>query len=281
MKIRIWGCRGSITSPGRSTIKYGGNTTCIQVTLNDGTIIIFDAGSGIRSLGNELIKDTALSEVYLFFTHGHWDHVNGFPFFKPAYSDKYTIKIRGGGRIKKLLREYVEEQMKAPFFPVSINNLKANFEFTSGRPQQQQINNAKIIQIPLNHPNGGYGYKIIEDDRIFVFFPDNELKGKDFGTGETFASYQKFCSNADLLIHDAQYTPKEFKQKIGWGHSSFLNTIKLGMLSNVKKLGLFHHDPERTDRQLDKIGDYASAVIKKYKSETECFVVFEGQEIVL
>ncbi|MBI9104357.1 MAG: MBL fold metallo-hydrolase [Spirochaetales bacterium] len=281
MKIKIWGCRGSIASPGKGTLKYGGNTTCVQVSLNDGTILIFDAGSGIRNLGNHIIKNPSINEMYLFFTHAHWDHVNGFPFFRPAYSEKYTIHIRGGMRAKEVLKSYMDEQMRAPFFPVGTNNLKANLKFSTGRPKDQQIKNTQIIPIPLNHPNGGYGFKIIEDGKVFVFMPDNELEGKEFENGESYYTYHRFIKDADLLIHDAQYTPKEFEQKEGWGHSAFTSTIKLGMLSKVKKLGLFHHDPERTDAQLDRIGLLAAEIIKKEESSTECFIVYEGQEINL
>ena len=281
MKIKIWGCRGSIVSPGKSTIKYGGNTTCVQVTLKDGTILIFDAGSGIRTLGNNIIKDKDINEMYLFFTHAHWDHVNGFPFFKPVYSDKYTINIRGGLRAKEVLKSYIDEQMKAPFFPVSTYQLKANFNFNIGLPREQQINKAEIIPVSLNHPNGGYGFKVVENGKVFVFMPDNELDGKEFKYGETSADYVRFIKDADLVIHDAQYTPKEFEQKKGWGHSSFMSTINLGLQARVKRLGLFHHDPDRTDEQLDGINLIASEMIKKSGNPYDYFVAYEGQEILL
>ena len=161
MKVKIWGSRGSIASPGQSTLKYGGETTCVQITLSDGTIIILDAGSGIRKLGKEIEKTPSIKEMYLFFTHAHWDHVSGFPFFLPAYSEKYTIHIRGGLNAKEILKSYIDEQMKAPFFPVSTNHLKAEFRFTTGKPKEQLISNASISPISLNHPNGGFGKESI------------------------------------------------------------------------------------------------------------------------
>lgn len=175
MKITIWGCRGSIPVPGPSTVKYGGNTTCVEVSLGDGTTIILDAGSGIRNLGKKIVEEGKTQDLYLMLTHSHWDHLIGFPFFSPAYREGFKIHVRGGPIAKETVRNYLERQMEPPYFPARFSAMKADFDFTHGIPMVKQIGSATVTPIPLSHPNGGYGYKITDGGKTFVFLTDNEL----------------------------------------------------------------------------------------------------------
>lgn len=278
MKIKVWGCRGSLPTPGKNTIRYGGNTTCLEVRLDDGTLIVIDAGSGIRKLGQSLLKEKDLTDIYLFLTHAHWDHLMGFPFFAPAYSSKHKIFVRGGPKAKESLHQYLTRQMEPPYFPVPFGTLKAEFDFTFGTPPERTVGSAKIMPIPLNHPNGGYGFKIIEAGKTFIFLPDNEL---DFAHSDNMTkdTYVDYCKAATLLIHDTQYTDEEYETTRGWGHTKLSSIIELGVKAGVQQLGLFHHDPNRADDQMDAFVASAQAKIAQTKSPMACFGVKEGMEI--
>ncbi len=278
MKISVWGCRGSLPSPGPDTIKYGGNTTCIEVRLEDGTLIIIDAGSGIRTLGDKLLKDTSLKEIKLLLTHAHWDHLMGFPFFTPAYTNKFSIHICGGLYAMKSLKDFLEHRMEPPYFPVTFNVMKAKFDFDFENHSDMNLGCSKILHINLNHPNGGYGYKIVENGKSFVFLTDNELDAEhEFGLKRE--EYINFCKNADILFHDAQYTKDQYKNTRGWGHSTFDSATELSMEADVKNFGIFHHDPSHTDRQMDSFVENCRTIIKGKKSGVNCFGVCEGMEI--
>ncbi|MFC1838507.1 MBL fold metallo-hydrolase [Thermodesulfobacteriota bacterium] len=280
MNIKIWGCRGSLPTPGMKTVKYGGNTTCVEVRLADGTIIIFDAGSGIRKLGKELVKEQNISELYLYLTHPHWDHLMGFPFFAPAYMERFKIHVRGGPKAKQSLREYLSHQMEAPYFPVRFQSMKAEFDFTQSAPKRRTIGRAEIVPIILSHPNGCYGFKIIEEDKIFIFFTDHEL-GFKHEWGLDYKKYLDFCKGADLLLHDAQYTDEEYLFSKGWGHSTFNSVTDFSIKAEVKRLGLFHHDPEHDDESMDRFEVYCRKRIKDAKSGVDCFAVMEGMELLI
>jgi phosphoribosyl 1,2-cyclic phosphodiesterase len=280
MKITIWGCRGSLPSPGKHTLKYGGNTTCVELRLDDGTLIVIDAGTGIRKLGQQLLKDQRLGEIYLLLTHSHWDHLMGFPFFLPAYSEKFVIHVRGGPIAKESLKKYLAHQMEPPFFPARLNAMKAEFDFTPGIPVVKHIGKSEVIPIPLNHPDGGYGFKIVEGNKTFVFLPDNELDYSHNGS-RTKSDYVGFCKGADLLMHDAQYTEGEYARARGWGHSPFLSATDLATRAKVKRFGLFHHDPDHSDDTVDKIVKACQMIISRKKSSITCFGVSEGREILL
>ena len=212
MQIKVWGCRGSLPTPGQGTVRYGGNTTCLEIRLNDGTLVVVDAGSGIRALGDKLLQAEGLSEMYLFLTHAHWDHLMGFPFFGPAYWSRYRIHVRGGPRARQSLERYLKHQMGAPFFPVPFGAMKARFDFAAATSKRSRIGAAEIELIPLSHPGGGYGLKLIDHGRGFVFLTDNEL-GYAHEGGLSEEDYVRFCESSDLLIHDAQYTEQEYATK--------------------------------------------------------------------
>jgi phosphoribosyl 1,2-cyclic phosphodiesterase len=279
MRIKIWGCRGALPTPGPETIRYGGNTTCVEVRLNDGSVIILDAGSGIRKLGKALMKDENIRIIHLFLTHAHWDHLMGFPFFRPAYLQGYKIYVRGGPRAKRSLRNYLRHQMEAPYFPVRFDAMKAEFDFTEGDPQKRIIGSAEVVPIRLNHPNGSYGIKIIEEGKSFVFFTDHEL---DFIHERSLDidGYINFCKGADLLLHDAQYTDEEYRLTRGWGHSTFNSATDFSIKAEVRRFGIFHHDPDHTDEQMDMYVSLCQERILEANSTVDCFSAQEGMELL-
>lgn len=282
MKITIWGSRGSIATPGPSTLRYGGNSTCLEIRSAEGRVFIVDAGSGIRNLGKALMKDKHVSAIRFFITHPHWDHLSGFPFFEPAYSDRFEITFCSGPHAEGSLQKYLANQMAPPHYPVSFSHLKANFNFSC--EYLRRINDhcpmgsLHCQAVPLSHPNGGFGFRFLEQDKTFVFLTDNEL-GFQHSGGLTRAQYVELCRGADLLLHDAQYTDEEYKLKCGWGHSTYREATDLAIDAGVKRLGLFHHDPDRSDDDLDRQSDYCRKYIQQSGSPVECFACSEGDMI--
>ena len=280
MKIKVWGCRGSIPAPGVSTIRYGGNGTCLEIRPHGTHIIIIDAGSGLRCLGNDLMREKEIEKISMLLTHSHWDHVMGFPFFRPAYFSHFTIQICGGPKAQDSLAKYVARQMEPPYFPVDFSLLKATFDFSCRGPLSILDEELKIDSIDLSHPNGGYGYKFQQNGKTFVFLTDNELRYRH-EDGLAFEDYVAFCKDADLLFHDAQYTEEEYRKTRTWGHSTFDQAVDLALAANVKSLGFVHHDPDRTDGEIDAQVERCRRRIAEQKSPLYCFGVMERMEIDL
>ncbi|HNW36356.1 MAG TPA: MBL fold metallo-hydrolase [Candidatus Ozemobacteraceae bacterium] len=280
MKIKFWGCRGSIPAPGAHTLKYGGNTTCVELRPPGGGVLIIDAGSGIRMLGKQILKEKTTTNIFLLFTHSHWDHLIGFPFFTPAYFKKYNISVYGGPNAQTSLRKYLTHQMTPPFFPVEFDVMKANFHFGNGGPNAGCLGGVGFASIELSHPNGGYGFKLSCGGKSFVFLTDNEPAFPHEG-GLPRECYVDFCRGADLLVHDAQYTDEEYKVTRGWGHSTFPEATRIAVDAGVKRLGLFHHDPDRSDDELDILVDSCRHQIEQAGADIDCFACMEGAEIDL
>jgi phosphoribosyl 1,2-cyclic phosphodiesterase len=284
MKIVVWGCRGSICSPGLATIRYGGNTTCLELRNDLNQIVVIDAGSGLRNLGKALTGKKRSSPIVIVFTHAHWDHLIGFPFFDPAHDPSASITLCGGPSAHNSIKQYLSHQMESPYSPVSFDLLKAKFEYGCQCPD---IHCSGVLRgfcgchsIPLNHPNGGFGFKFEDQGKTFVFLTDNELGWPHKG-GLDRQHYVEFCRGADLLFHDAQYTDREYKLTRGWGHSTYNDAVNLALDAEVKRLGLFHHDPDRTDDDLDRQVDNCRKKIAKARAAVDCFGVAEGMEIEL
>ena len=279
MRIRIWGCRGSIPTPGGATLRYGGNTTCLEIRSSRGQIVVVDAGSGIRNLGIFLSRETDPSRARFFFTHSHWDHLAGFPFFQPAYSASSTISLCSGPHGQDFIRRCLTHQMEAPFFPVDFGLLKAHFVFRCERPHMEpgncRLDGLEVSPVPLSHPNGGFGYKFIEDGKTFAFLTDNELGFRHEG-GLGREQYEEFCRGAEWLLHDAQYTEEEYKLTRGWGHSTFSDATDLAIAAGVRRLGIIHHDPNRTDDDLDRQVEFCRERIRQAGSAVECVAIAEG-----
>ncbi len=271
MFIKCWGSRGSIPVSGKDYLKYGGNTTCIEIRAKSDDIIIIDAGTGIRELGNKLMEEKN-STYNIIFTHAHWDHVMGFPFFKPLYSKKTSLRMYQCPFHSKFVETILPKILSPPNFPIKYSDLKAKIFYEEVNQAKWEIGSITIIPINLSHPNGGSGYKFVEDNKSFVFLTDNEL-GFVHPNGLTYKDYIKFSAGADLLIHDAEYTPEEYINHIGWGHSVYTQVLDLAFESGVKKLGLFHLNPERTDKKMDQIVKTCQTIISEKNHDLECFAV--------
>lgn len=279
MIIHCWGARGSIAVSGRDFIKYGGDTTCIEVVSNTGDLIIIDAGTGIRLLGNKLMREKA-RRVNLLLTHAHWDHLSGFPFFKPIYRKESEIRVYGPQPTQDSLKKILSKTMSSPYFPIELEDINADISFLGMGINDYSIGSVKIRTIPLSHPNQGVGYRLEEDGKSFVFLTDNELTYRH-PKGLAYAEYVKFAKDADILFHDSEYSREEYKETQGWGHSVYLDTVQLAIDANVKCLGLFHHNQDRTDAEVDRILKECKKMLSEKGSKIKCFAVASGTEIKL
>ena len=308
MKVRFWGVRGSIPTPGPETVKYGGNTACIEVRLNDGRIIIIGAGSGIRSLGNKLVFEDMKKgplDIDLLLSHTHWDHIMGFPFFTPIFIPGNKIRVHGPVNIgDEDLEKIVAGQMSYNYFPVKADELAADIEYNILKEETFYLyDDVKVTTKILNHPIIDLGYRIEADGAVFVTVYDHEPFRNLFGDvneedddfdevakieGEKSARLNnlrvmKFMQGADFLIHDAQYTNKEYlESKIGWGHSPIEYVLYTSIKAGVKRLALFHHDPTRKDVELDRLERIVKNRVSKIKSaKIDVFFAREGLEVEL
>jgi phosphoribosyl 1,2-cyclic phosphodiesterase len=253
MKIRFWGTRGSIPSPGPSTIRYGGNTSCVQVTLDDGTLIVLDAGSGIRALG----KSLGAAHGTLLLTHYHWDHIQGFPFFDSVYIPGSRWRVLGPEFNGAGPNEYLSDQMISPYFPATISQMSAlsGFEIVPHTPFR--LGSATITTTRVSHPSVTLGYRIEADDSVFVYISDNEV---DVAPHEQWTDMLELASDADILVHDCQYTESEYSGKHGWGHSTPRQAVRVAREAGVRELVLFHHDPTHNDEQVEALAEEARRI---------------------
>ncbi len=256
LRIKIWGCRGSIACPQTSHMRYGGNTTSLEVDAGDEKILL-DCGTGIRNLGQELLR-SGLKSCNILLTHTHWDHINGFPFFAPAFEPDRTFNIMAGhlfdrGGIKSVF----QAQMDNPMFPVPLEAMRAklNFEdFAAG--DSFKLGNgggATIRTTPLNHPNEATGYRIDYNGKSVCLITDTEHI-----PGEPDQNILGLIEGADLVFYDSTYTEEEFPHRVGWGHSTWVEGVKLCRAANVKRMGIFHHDPDHDDAFMDRLAEDAA-----------------------
>lgn len=279
MIIRCWGARGSIPVSGRQYLRYGGDTTCLEIRTKDDEILIVDAGSGIRELGNFLLaKNRHIFTLLL--THAHWDHIIGFPFFKPIYSHKTNLTVWGCPFAQVSLKEMLSRIMAPPNFPVNFDAIRANISYRDMCIDSYKFGSMIITPIALSHPNQGTGYKFEEDGKCFVFLTDNELGFQHEG-GLDYQAYLHFSRGADLLFHDAEFNEEEYKQTRGWGHSVYKDALNLALDAGVKKLGLFHHNQERFDDEIDVLVTECHKAISQRGMDLECFAVSQSMELVL
>jgi phosphoribosyl 1,2-cyclic phosphodiesterase len=271
MDIKCWGSRGSVPVSGPAYLRYGGDTTCIEITAKTGETLIIDAGTGLRRLGNSLM-DRDIHQYYLLLTHAHWDHIMGIAFFRPLQFRKARLIIQDRLFSGVGTRDVLHEVMKSPFFPISLNDLKARLDFVKYPEPSFSIGSIRVEAIPTSHNNGGMGYRFLEDGKTFVFLTDNEL-GFDHPESRGFDAYLDFSRNADLLFHDGEYTQDEYSRKKGWGHSSITDVLNLARRAGVKQLGLFHLNQDRTDDDMDKMVKDCRADLKAGQSPMDVFAV--------
>ena len=278
MTVQFWGVRGSIPSPGTSTVRYGGNTSCVSVEVGKKSCLVLDAGTGIRLLGKTL---QARSEtIFVLLSHSHWDHIQGFPFFSPIYEPKRTVYVfptLGG----KAQRCSALTQMDGAHFPVTPDRLPSRtYCITEGGLDFLAEHGLCIAPIPTNHPGGGSGYRIAHAGHSVVYLTDNEL-APPYEPATDFDTFADFCRHADVLIHDAQYLENDMPHKRGWGHSLVSQACALAVAAQVKHLILFHHDPERSDDEIDAIQDMARAWLQTQGQSTQCTAAYEGLAMTL
>jgi phosphoribosyl 1,2-cyclic phosphodiesterase len=255
LTVRFRGVRGSIPSPGRETARYGGNTSCIEVRC-DGRLLILDAGSGIRSLGNDLQREFGEEPIQadVLISHTHWDHIQGFPFFAPAYSDQNRIRIWQSQRLTPQLASALRSQMQSLHFPVGLDQMRGLTGIDELDPESMRLGPYTIRTIALNHPGGCVGFRIETAYGSVAYFPDHEPFRKSTGNGSDLQrqyELMNFLSRTDLLILDTQYTEEEYSCHIGWGHGCLPDSVGLAAEAKVGQLSLFHHDPSHRDYQID------------------------------
>ncbi len=278
MRATFYGVRGSVPTPGPATVRYGGNTSCVEVRLSDGTILILDAGTGMRQLGQRLLEEGIAAPLHLLITHVHWDHIIGMPFFGPIYRADTTLVLH------PLVMETPthvlahDEIFDGQHFPLRMHQLPSKLV----RPQPSaedvpwRIGSAKVTRVRLNHPGGSTGFRIDDaDGSSLVFLTDNELQppgARQISTVEL----ARFAHGCGLMVHDAQYLDEDLPLKQGWGHSTVFQVLELARSAEVRTLALYHHDPDRDDAALDTIALNAASYWSSRVGAGQVVVASEG-----
>ncbi|MCP5149970.1 MAG: MBL fold metallo-hydrolase [Ectothiorhodospiraceae bacterium] len=277
----------------------GGNTPCVELRVGD-DVIILDAGTGIIPLGNALVREDGVRSLHVVLSHYHWDHISGLPFFVPAFIPGWSIDFYGPAESPAELAHHISQQMKAPYFPVETETWLADVRYHVSGEQELQLGDVRISHTTMHHPGLTYAYRIEVDGRVIVYAPDNELafisqsidaRREEFDEDEQpllEAMKQEqhwrgieFMEDADVLIHDAQYTPEDYRKKRGWGHSCYLDTVRCALDARVKDLRLFSHDPNNDDVELDRIEGSAMELVSAHQSRMTCRLAREGVQIDL
>jgi ribonuclease BN (tRNA processing enzyme) len=258
VRARIWGCRGSLASPGPATVRYGGNTSCVELRLGNSELLILDAGTGIRELGRALGDDSP-QEIHLLLTHLHLDHVEGLGFFEPLWSDRTRLHLWGPSSPLRSLEDRIARYLSPPLFPVHLSDVPAAMTFHDTPGETWELCGASITALPVSHPGPTLGYRIEVDGRSLAYIPDHEpVLGIELAAlSPEWISGYALAESADVLLHDSQWTEDEYPSRVGWGHSSVAQAVMFARCSSVARLVLFHHDPARADPALERLLDRA------------------------
>ena len=267
--------RGSIATPGPATVRYGGNTSCVEVRHGD-DLIILDAGTGLRGLGQSLLNEFKRQplNLTLLLTHTHWDHIQGLPFFGPIYDPHCRLRILGCEGARKGLVAALTGQMESTYFPVPFDKLPSNIHIEELKDYNFAVGSVLVRAHRANHPGVCVGYRLFSPDGIVAFFPDTEPRTDDHAMID-------FVRDADVLILDSQYDRAESKKHVGWGHGCVDDSVALALKAGVKKLVLFHHDPDHDDRRMDEIVKNARQIVAKHKAKLKVQAAREGMVIQL
>jgi phosphoribosyl 1,2-cyclic phosphodiesterase len=297
--MRFWGVRGSYAAPYVSQLGVGGNTSCVEIQA-DGHLLICDAGTGLIPLGKAFESEELPNKLLIILSHYHWDHVCGLPFFDPAFRPECELLLFGPGGSRKAIERRISQMMKAPYFPVEPGGWMAKVRFIEMRNNHFQFGPIGISYQNVHHPGATFGYRIHVHGRVIVYAPDNEFTFLSRSIEERYAEFEAaehalleemksearnrelgLLRGADILIHDAQYTPQDYESKRGWGHSCYVDTVNAAIDADVKALYLFHHDPSYTDDVIADIHSHALRIIHERDSPLRCEIAREGEIVRL
>jgi phosphoribosyl 1,2-cyclic phosphodiesterase len=289
LRVRFWGTRGSIPTPGAQTVKYGGNTPCTEIRTDEGWLIILDAGTGIRELGRDLLQRSNGAPIKgdIFLTHAHWDHIQGIPFFAPIFGRGNHFTIWGSQSLEKSVDKVVRDQMSPVVFPVTFEELDASIDFKDlAEGTRTSGTGYEVTSFAVQHPGGALGYRFSEpggNGGALVYVSDNELATHPrYGSAPDWRKQMvDFVRGAKVLIHDSTYTTDEYEQHRGWGHSTFQDAVELGLEAGVGTLVLFHHEPRRTDEMLDACLAECRAMVKDRGGALQVVAAAEGLTLTL
>jgi CheY-like chemotaxis protein len=294
VRVRFWGTRGSIATPGPGTVRFGGNTSCVEVTTDGGACFILDCGTGARELGAALMARTpGPIAATILLSHTHWDHIQGFPFFVPLFDAGNRITVCGPEGSAHSLREVLSGQMEFTYFPVDIGQLPATISFRELGEGTHEMNGVRIIAQYLHHPAMTLGYRIEADDAVLVYLCDHEPFSETFSHdnrahfGAEYIAHEgdrrhaRFMAGAGLVIHDAQYTPEEYPSKKNWGHSTYEYAVDVAAAAGVRALALTHHDPAHDDAFIAEVEERARAYAKQFGYAIQVCCAYEGLDLVV
>ncbi|HEU5476828.1 MAG TPA: MBL fold metallo-hydrolase [Gaiellaceae bacterium] len=279
MIVRVWGARGSLAAPGPATVAYGGNTSCVELELADGSTLILDAGSGIRELGQRLVaRDRGVLHICL--THLHLDHVEGLGFFAPLWKAGWKLRFWGPPSTTATLQERVARYLSPPLFPIGLSEAPAEAVFEDVPRESWRVGSAVIEAQMVEHRGPTLGYRIEDEGRVIAYLPDHEpyLTAAPDDRPEWISGWA-LAAGADLLLHDSQYTAGEYEERLGFGHSSANHAAAFARAAGVSRLGLFHHDPMRSDRALEALYDEVAELLRN--DQEPPLIAREGSEIDL
>jgi phosphoribosyl 1,2-cyclic phosphodiesterase len=280
VRATVWGCRGSIASPGPETIRYGGNTPCIELRPAEGPLIVLDAGTGIRRLGADCERE-GLRVLHVVLTHLHLDHIEGLAFFSPLWLREVDLHVWGPSSPVESLASRIARYFSPPLFPIALKDVPGTITFHDVPDEEWTIGSVRLRAQPIAHPGPTVGYRIQENGRSLAYLPDHEpaLTGELGARPPEWVSGFSLADRVDLLVHDAQFTEVEYEGRVGWGHSSVAHAVEFARLANSGQLLLFHHDPAHSDADLDRIGAHARELWGNGQSQPE--VAFEGMQLRL